>query len=86
MPPTMKPNQFHKQNTYDRKLKAVEKVNLHNHMPIRTRKQALESCCLTRSLYKKVENKWKFKSIPMDQNKENLLRNLREKFGTFQQI
>ena len=65
--PTIEPNQFHKQNTYDRKLKAVEKVNLHDHMPIRTRKHALESCCVTRSLYKKVENKWEFKSIPMDQ-------------------
>ena len=60
----MKVNQFLKQNTY-RKLKAMEKVNLHNHMPIRTRKCALESCHGTRSWCKKVGNKWEFKSIPM---------------------
>ena len=68
--PTMKLNQFLKQNTYDRKLKAMEKVNLHNHTPIRTRKHALESCHGTRSLCKKVGNKWEFKSIPMDQKQK----------------
>ena len=54
---TIELNQFLKQNTYDRKLKAMEKVNLHNRMPKRTRKHALESCHGTGSLCKKVGNK-----------------------------
>ena len=45
-------------------------MNLHNHTPIRTRKRALESCHGTRSLCKKVGNKWEFKSIPMDQKQK----------------
>ena len=66
----MKLNQFLKQNTHDRKLKAMEKVNLHNCTLIRTRKHALESCHGTRSLCKKVGNKWEFKSIPMHQKQK----------------
>ena len=65
--PPMRIHQFLKPNTYDRKLKAMEKVNLHNHTPTRTRKCALDNCRQTRSLCKKVGNKWEFKSIKSNQ-------------------
>ena len=63
----MRIHQFPKPNTYARKLKAIEKATLHNRMPITTRKHALDNCHETRSLCKKLGNKWEFKSIPMDQ-------------------
>ena len=65
-----KVNQLLKQNTCGRKLKAMEKMSLHNRTPIRTRKCTLESCHGTRSWCKKVGNKWEFKSIPMHKKQE----------------
>ena len=64
--PPMRIHQFLKPNTYDRKLKAMEKVNTQLYT-IRTRKHGLDNCRGTRSLCKNVGNKWEFKSIPMDQ-------------------
>ena len=84
--PPMRIHQFLKPNTYDRKLKAMEKVNLHNRMPIRTRKHALDNCHGTRSLCKNVDNKWEFKSITMDQKHKKQPRNRIGKCTTFQSI
>ena len=81
----MRIHKFVKQNTYDRKLKAMEKVNIQNHTPVRTRKCTLENCHGTRSLCKKVGNKWEFKTYQWIKNIKNNKGILQEKLHHFKE-
>ena len=81
-------DKFPKLNTYHRKLKAMDNVKIHNHMtPVRTRKHTLNNCRRTRSLCKRVGNKWELKAYKWIKNIiKHPRRNVKEKCLTFLSI